>query len=133
EPFVPALIHADGTMWGGRMTLLGRLAPSGQVTPIEMDRFATPPPFLHPHRGGRPWVALRFGGLLRIDDPWAATPVVSRRYTVSDGLASDAVWSIVEDPDRQLYLATYRGLDQLDPATGRIRHLRSADGLAGDV
>jgi signal transduction histidine kinase/streptogramin lyase len=133
EPFVPALIHADGTMWGGRMTLLGRLAPSGQVTPIEMDRFATQPRFLYTDRGGRLWVALRFGGLLRIDHPWAATPVVSRRYTVSDGLASDAVWSIVEDPDRQLYLATYRGLDQLDPATGRIRHLRSADGLAGDV
>jgi signal transduction histidine kinase len=32
-----------------------------------------------------------------------------------------------------MYLATSRGLERLDPASGRVRHFTSFDGLAGDI
>ena len=51
---------------------------------------------------------------------------------MADGLASNQATCITEDQWGRIYIGTGRGLDRLDPATGRIKHFSTADGLAND-
>jgi ligand-binding sensor domain-containing protein/signal transduction histidine kinase len=78
---------------------------------------------------GRLWIGSHTGGVSRADAPAAARPQF-RTYTVRDGLASDSVRSISEDRWGRIHLGTARGVDRLDPETGRIRHFTTADGLS---
>jgi ligand-binding sensor domain-containing protein/signal transduction histidine kinase len=80
---------------------------------------------------GRLWIADGAAGLLRVDDPHAATPSFTR-YTTAQGLASDMVRCVIEDTWGRLYIGTVRGIDRLDAASGRTHHYSTADGLAGD-
>jgi two-component sensor histidine kinase len=65
-------------------------------------------------------------------DPSADHPTFTN-YSTDQGLSGNNVRAITEDDSGRVYFATGRGLDQLDVATARIRHLTSADGLVGDV
>jgi ligand-binding sensor domain-containing protein/signal transduction histidine kinase len=88
---------------------------------------------LHTDSAGRLWIASSDGGLARVDEPGAERPAF-RIYTTADGLSSLRVRCLAEDRFGHLYIGTGRGLDRLDPATGRIKHFTSADGLpAGEV
>lgn len=78
------------------------------------------------------WVGLRYRGVSVTKEPTAAVPQF-QNYSTAHGLASDTVWTIAEDDFGRIYLGTGKGLDQLDQASGRIRHFNSRDGLAGDV
>ena len=80
---------------------------------------------------GRLWIGNGSSGLLRVDDPQAATPSFAR-YTTAQGLASDMVRCVTEDTWGRLYVGTVRGIDRLDAASGRIHHYSTVDGLAGD-
>ncbi|MGH9762041.1 MAG: triple tyrosine motif-containing protein, partial [Blastocatellia bacterium] len=51
-------------------------------------------------------------------------------YSIADGLSSNQATCVTEDRWGMIYVGTGRGLDKLDPATGRIRHYTVADGLA---
>jgi signal transduction histidine kinase len=86
---------------------------------------------LHLDHAGRLWMAANQGGLGRLDDPAAERPRFVR-YTTADGLASNNVRCITEDRWGRLYIGTARGVDQLDPTTGGIKHYTMADGLAND-
>ena len=79
---------------------------------------------------GRLWLGSLRGGLVRIDDPAAARPVFVN-YTTAQGLSSNATGVITEDLRGRIYVGTGRGLDQLDPETGHVKHFTTADGLAG--
>jgi ligand-binding sensor domain-containing protein/signal transduction histidine kinase len=70
---------------------------------------------------GRLWVPISPGGVCRIDHPEAERPTIVS-YTTSDGLAANDVEAVTEDRRGRIYLASTRGIDRLDPATGRIRH-----------
>lgn len=83
---------------------------------------------LYLDRSGRLWVATGQGGLIRIDDPGADSPRFVT-YTMAEGLSSNQITCITEDQWGRLYIGTGRGLDRLDPTTGRIRHYTVADGL----
>ncbi|MEW6367675.1 MAG: two-component regulator propeller domain-containing protein [Acidobacteriota bacterium] len=78
---------------------------------------------------GRMWVASHRGGVARIDEPGAQHPSFTR-YTTREGLSSNDVRCITEDRYGRIYVGTGRGVDRLDPRTGRIRHYTTADGLA---
>jgi ligand-binding sensor domain-containing protein/signal transduction histidine kinase len=80
---------------------------------------------------GRLWVGSQTRGVSRADDPATARPRF-QTYTVRDGLASDSVRSISEDRWGRIHLGTARGVDRLDPETGRIRHFTTADGLSNN-
>jgi hypothetical protein len=80
---------------------------------------------------GRLWIGSHTGGVSRADSPTIVRPQF-RTYTVRDGLASDSVRSISEDPWGRIHLGTARGVDQLDPKTGRIPHFTTADGLSNN-
>jgi ligand-binding sensor domain-containing protein/signal transduction histidine kinase len=83
---------------------------------------------LHVDGEGRLWCGSAHG-LVRIDDPDADRPRM-RRYSTSDGLADNVIVTLTEDRAGNLYVGTRRGLDRLDPRSGRVRHFTTAHGLA---
>lgn len=84
---------------------------------------------IHSDRAGRLWLASARSGLIRVDDPAAERPAF-RNYTTAQGLSANSAVVITEDLYGRIYVATGRGLDQLNPETGRIKHFTTADGLA---
>ncbi|HEX4824743.1 MAG TPA: two-component regulator propeller domain-containing protein [Candidatus Polarisedimenticolaceae bacterium] len=122
-----------GTLWVSSYNYLGRLKdgaiaslsnspglPDTQVRTLLQDK------------RGRVWLGHRNLGLSMTDQPEARTPRFAN-WTVQDGLSSDTVWALGEDDAGRIYVGTARGLDRLDPETGRIRHFGPADGLAGAI
>lgn len=91
-------------------------APQGWLKDLYLDH------------AGRLWIASNVDGLIRIDDPSAARPQFVA-YTMTDGLSSNNVLSVTEDSWGRIYAGTGRGLDELNPQTGRIKHYTAADGL----
>src|SRR5262245_39353002 len=78
----------------------------------------------------RLWIATGERGVTCVDQPAAERPrFVS--YSVGEGLSSNQANCVTEDNWGMIYVGTGRGLDKLDPVTGRIRHYSTADGLAG--
>ncbi|HEX4961225.1 MAG TPA: two-component regulator propeller domain-containing protein [Thermoanaerobaculia bacterium] len=80
----------------------------------------------------RLWVASANGGVIRMEDLDAPQPRTTV-YTGAQGLSSDRILCVTEDRRGLIYLGHGRGIDQLDPATGRIRTLTAADGLPSRV
>jgi ligand-binding sensor domain-containing protein/signal transduction histidine kinase len=121
-----------GTLWLGGHEFLARLmnGKTAILRPAEGLPETRPRSFFQDSRGWV-WVGLRYKGVSVTKDPGAESPQFVN-YSTEQGLSSDAVWSIAEDDAGRIYLGTGKGLDQLDPATGRIRHFNSKDGLAGD-
>jgi signal transduction histidine kinase/ligand-binding sensor domain-containing protein len=78
---------------------------------------------------GRLWIATSLSGVARVDDPGAAHPSF-RMYGRAQGLSSDRAYSLTEDASGHLYVATSRGIDRLDPATGKVLRYAVAEGLA---
>ncbi|HSE98810.1 MAG TPA: two-component regulator propeller domain-containing protein, partial [Blastocatellia bacterium] len=103
---------------GGRFTFFSKEdgVPEGMVRDMLLDT------------AGRLWIASGKGGLARVDDPAAERPTFFR-YTVENGLADNETNCLAEDQWQNIYVGMGRGLDRIDPATGRIRHYTGADGL----
>jgi hypothetical protein len=86
---------------------------------------------LHVDQTGRLWVGSSESGLFRIENPSADRPrIVS--FTRAQGLGGSRVSTVIEDLWGRIYAATGRGLDRLDPSTGRIEHFTMADGLCSE-
>jgi ligand-binding sensor domain-containing protein/two-component sensor histidine kinase len=89
--------------------------------------------YIYSDRKGRLWLASARSGVIRVDEPTAERPTF-RSYTTAQGLSSNNASVIVEDLSGRIYVATGRGLDRLDPETGRVKYFTTADGLAeGDI
>ena len=86
---------------------------------------------LYSDSAGRLWVATREKGGGRLDDPTAERPRVVR-YTMAENLSSDNVQCFTEDRWGRIYIGTARGIDRLEPATGRVKHFTGGDGLPGN-
>jgi ligand-binding sensor domain-containing protein/two-component sensor histidine kinase len=78
---------------------------------------------------GRLWLGSLRSGLIRIDHPEAERPIFVN-YATAQGLSSNSTEAITEDLQGRIYVGTGRGLDQLDPLTGHIKHFSTFDGLA---
>jgi PAS domain S-box-containing protein len=135
RPFTSGLAFtedATGAVWigfreggvaryrSGRFTMLGPNdgVPMGSVNGTYVDQ------------AGRVWAAISGGGLCRIDHPTADRPRAVT-YTRADGLNTDILLYVTGDLAGRIYVTSTRGIDRLDPTTGRIRHYSTADGLAG--
>ncbi|HUM01699.1 MAG TPA: two-component regulator propeller domain-containing protein [Thermoanaerobaculia bacterium] len=81
---------------------------------------------------GRLWAANGSAGVVRIDAPAAERPVAKSLVT-SEGPATGSVYAVAADRQGHLYFGTARGVDRLDPKSGRFRHFSTADGLANNV
>jgi ligand-binding sensor domain-containing protein/signal transduction histidine kinase len=124
----------SGALWlGGRFGLLARLK-NETVRPVEPAGGLPEkdPRALFVDSRGWLWIGLRSRGVSVTKDPTAEHPAFFN-YSTATGLASDYVSSIAEDNAGRIYLATFKGLDRLDPFTGEIHHFTTRDGLAGDV
>ena len=84
---------------------------------------------LYLDHSGRLWVATS-RGVSRIDEPGAAHPAFIN-YSTAQGLSGNVTFAITEDLYDHIYIGTGQGLDQLNPATGRVKHYTTADGLTG--
>ena len=102
----------------GRMTFFGAAdgVPSGGVHALHLDR------------DGRLWIASGAEGIARIDRPAEERPRFTR-YRLAQGLSSDSTFSLTEDLQGRIYVATARGLDRLDPRDGLVQHFTTDDGL----
>ena len=78
---------------------------------------------------GRLWLGSLRSGLIRIDHPESERPVFLN-YSTAQGLSSNSTEAVTEDTQGHIYVGTGRGLDQLDPETGYVRHFSTSDGLA---
>lgn len=103
----------------GRFTFFGvsEGLPAGAVRDIHSDR------------AGRLWLTSSRGGLIRVDDPAAERPAFSI-FTTAQDLSSNSTGAITEDRYGRIYVGTGRGVDRLDPGTGRVKHYTTDDGLA---
>ncbi|HZT61424.1 MAG TPA: two-component regulator propeller domain-containing protein [Pyrinomonadaceae bacterium] len=103
----------------GRFTFFNEAdgLPGGMIRDLYLDQ------------SGRLWIASSRGGLGRVDDPAAERPRFTN-LTTAGGLSSNDIWSVTSDLYGRIYAGTGRGLDQLEPATGHIKHFTTADGLA---
>lgn len=132
-PVVIALLSdRAGAIWLGAPDTLARLmkGKTDVLQPTEGLPEARPRAIFQDSRGWL-WIGLRSKGVSVTKDPDAENPKFVN-YSTQTGLASDTVWSITEDNAGHIYLGTGKGLDQLDPTTGRIRHFNTKDGLASD-
>jgi ligand-binding sensor domain-containing protein/two-component sensor histidine kinase len=84
--------------------------------------------WLYPDHLGRLWIASNNGGAARLDDVASVRPTF-HTYSTAQGLSSSQVHALVEDRAGHIYLCGGRGVDRLDPESGRIRHFTVADGL----
>jgi signal transduction histidine kinase/streptogramin lyase len=85
--------------------------------------------FLDDHGGL--WAATDRAGLARINDPDRDRPTFVR-YTTAQGLSSNVATAVAQDRAGLMYICTGRGIDRLDPATGRFTHYSVADGVPAD-
>src|SRR5262249_4934372 len=82
---------------------------------------------LHLDSDGRLWV-IGVSALARIDDSQAERPRFTQ-YLARADMSAGLGFAVAEDKARRIYVATTRGVDRLDPATGRIKSYTTADGL----
>ena len=110
----------EGALWrvrDGQAALIAGVAGRGWINAFLADH------------AGRLWVATEGKGLMRFDHPEAARPDF-REYGLREGLSSLATFSLAEDGDGSIYVATRHGVDQLEPNLTHFRHYTPADGIA---
>jgi ligand-binding sensor domain-containing protein/signal transduction histidine kinase len=115
-----------------------RLIPQGSG-PARLERFGpeqglpdAPVTDLHIDARGRLWIATEGGGLGRLDDPSSRSPRFVRLTTL-EGISSNEVRCLTEDRWGRIFVGGHRGIDRLDPETGRIEHFTTLDGLASNL
>jgi signal transduction histidine kinase/streptogramin lyase len=90
--------------------------PGGTITSMTRDR------------AGRLWAGSNRDGLLCIEHPETAQPLF-RTYAKAEGLDGVNIRSVVTDQWGRVYAGNARGVDRFDPATGRVQHYTTRDGL----
>jgi len=77
---------------------------------------------------GRLWIATTVGGLAFVREPAAQNPVF-QRYGLAEGLPESRILALAEDGHGRLYVATSRGIHQLDQKTRSARLFSTSEGL----
>ncbi len=80
---------------------------------------------------GRLWIASASAGLSMLQNLASDRPAFVR-YTTAQGLSTNNIQCLTDDRWGRMYLGTARGVDRLDPTSGRVQHLTTSDGLAAD-
>jgi signal transduction histidine kinase/ligand-binding sensor domain-containing protein len=119
-----------GNIWiGFTAGGLARYA-GGKFAFFAVGESAAPPiTSLYLDGAGRLWVGTSTEGVFRADRPADELPRFVN-YGAAEGLSSHNVRCFSEDKAGQIYLGTSRGVDRLDPQTGRVKSYTTADGLA---
>lgn len=107
---------------GGKFQLFSARTgfPTGLVNSIYTDR------------SGRLWIAISNSGVVRVDNPNEDEPRFEN-LNVSNGLSSNQANCVTEDDFGRIYITTARGINRIEPETGRIKLYTQADGLPGSA
>ena len=128
------LVDHQGTLWAGAGDSLCsfdpaanrfRSYPIGVPSPAEIDALAEAP-------SGILWIGSRQAGLYRFD-PATMRFTAFRRSAAADSLSDDGVTSILVDRAGAIWAGTLRGLNRLDPQTGKFTAYFARDGLPSDL
>lgn len=84
--------------------------------------------YIHEDHEGELWVGTKSGGLLR----FSANRILTKIYTVNDGMPNDVINTIVEDDQGFLWISTNKGICKFDKHTEQIRSYDYGDGLQGN-
>ncbi|MGB0176586.1 MAG: ligand-binding sensor domain-containing protein, partial [Owenweeksia sp.] len=71
------------------------------------------------------WLGTEGGGVNRLD----RKDLTFDRWTTSDGLPDNTVYSVLEDKNNKLWMSTNRGLSRFDPDKNSFRNYDIGDGL----
>lgn len=94
--------------------------PAGLVNAIYRDK------------AERLWIAVSNSGLVRVENSSADEPNFIG-ISVAEGLSSNQANCITEDVFGRIYVGTARGINRIEPVTGRIKIYSQADGLPGGI
>ncbi len=86
---------------------------------------------IHFDRRQRMWIASTGAGVAEVQDI-ATRPISLRRFDRSNGLASDNVRCLAGDNSGTVFAGTVRGVTRIEPETGLLSDITTADGLAAD-
>jgi ligand-binding sensor domain-containing protein/signal transduction histidine kinase len=124
------LVDRQGTLWAAAGDSLCSFDPGanrfraykmGIPPPAELDALAK-------DSSGIFWIGSRQAGLYRFDP--ATTKLTAYRHSKDpDSLSDDGVTSILVDGSGAVWAGTLRGLDRLDPQTGKFTTYLALDGL----
>ena len=133
--FIPSLLKLnDGQMLISAFyqNIVSMAPQTGKLTQLEIPdmqkcirRSVFIPTDMHQDKQGDVWIGTVSNGLLRYNPK---TNTVTRIA----GLSCSDVASIEEGRQGNLWISTMKGLNRLNPKTGRITSIYKADGLAGD-
>ncbi|RXK61654.1 response regulator [Lacibacter luteus] len=114
----------SGNFWGGN---LNQLVKIDRVTKRhEFFTLGQPVKAIYEDRKGNFWIGTEGGGLILFD---RQQKKIKARFTVDEGLCSDAVLNILEDAAGHLWISTLNGLSRFDPASKVFKNYYYNDGL----
>ena len=128
------LVDHQGTLWAGAGDSLCSFDPAanrfrsygiGVPSPAEIDALAE-------DASGTLWIGSRQAGLYRFN-PTTASFTAFRHSAGADSLSDDAVTSVLVDRSGAIWAGTLRGLNRLDPQTGKFTTYLARDGLPGNL
>jgi signal transduction histidine kinase/ligand-binding sensor domain-containing protein/CheY-like chemotaxis protein/AraC-like DNA-binding protein len=125
----------DGNLWlGGRFGGLYKFnTMDSTFTSIKYtDKFGEVVPYevreIYPESDSIMWLATRSAGLLQFN----IHTQQFKTFSVTDGLPSMQIKSMIADDDYNLWLGTNNGLSRFNPETFEIRNFYTSDGLPSD-
>jgi ligand-binding sensor domain-containing protein len=120
---------ASGNVWIGLTRGLVRSSHGSFATFTERDGLPRRPiTDIYRDRTGRLWLASLGGGLVRVDHPAEARPTFVA-FTTAQGLSNNDIEVLAGDAVGNIYAGGGHGFDRIDPATSRVRHFSTSDGL----
>lgn len=116
-----------GQLWAGNFNELIRIDKAGK----KHTRYVIGKPVraLMEDASNNLWVGTEGGGLLLFD---RKSGTVKERLTEKEGLSNNSVLNILADQKQHLWIATYDGIGEFDPATRVFKNYYQADGLPGN-
>jgi len=130
ELFDPSVVNfqslsedKEGKLWGGTYNSLVLISVENKTHTIYDIGY--PVRCIHEDRYNNFWIGTEGGGLLLFD----RVKNTYNRITTKEGLPSNTILKILEDPKGNLWLSTYNGLCRFNPFSKNLRNFTQSDGL----